>query len=211
MKTGKNDFKAKLPLILGGGGLALLFLALALFWAFVWAPQRQKIVFPLRFEEEIRAAAGEFSVHPCLLAGLIYCESSFRPEIESAAGALGLTQIMPKTGEWLAEKIEIRDYEPSMLLDPAVNVRMGAWYLGYLLGRYGGRPREALTAYIAGQGQVDAWLEDKNLSKDGLSLDEIPGKDVKEYAEKVLRAYAQYLEIYGDVLDPEHAFDGLLL
>ena len=66
--------------------------------------------------------------------------------------------------------------------------------------RYNGQWQEALTAYIAGQGQVDRWLEDPELSSDGKTLDVIPGRDVKEYAAKVMRTHEKYKAIYPDVL-----------
>ena len=134
------------------------------------------------------------------MAGLVFCESSFRADARSDVGAVGLTQIMPDTGEWLAHKLELEDYAPEQLEDPQTNLRMGCWYLRFLLDRYEGRLQEALTAYIAGQGTVDRWLEDPELSQDGKTLDVIPGSDVKEYAAKVMRMYEKYQEIYGDVL-----------
>ena len=60
-----------------------------------------------------------------------------------------------------------------MLTDPQINLRMCCWYLRFLLDRYDGRQQEALTAYNAGQGQVDKWLADPELSADGKTLDEI--------------------------------------
>ena len=182
------------------GGAALLLVAVALVWAFVYAPFRQEQIYPLDYVEELRAAAAEFSLDPCLVAGLVYCESSFQADAESDVGAVGLTQIMPETGRWLAGKLGIEDYTPEMLLDPSTNLRMGCWYLRFLLDRYDGQHQEALTAYIAGQGQVDEWLKDETLSADGKTLDQIPGQDVKEYAAKVMRMYEEYRQAYGDVL-----------
>ena len=72
--------------------------------------------------------------------------------------------------------------------------------LEFLHDRYNGQWQEALTAYIAGQGQVDRWLEDPELSSDGKTLDVIPGRDVKEYAAKVMRTREKYKAIYPDVL-----------
>ena len=140
-------------------------------------------------------------------------ESSFQADAVSHVGALGLMQIMPQTGEWLSGKIELEPkYAEEMLYDPAVNLRLGSWYISFLYDRYDGQWQEALTAYIAGQGQVDKWLKDPELSADGKKLDVIPGQDVKEYAAKVMRMHEHYKEAYPDVLVctmPDDTFDGM--
>lgn len=186
--------------------LVVLLGGLWLYWSFVWTPQREKLSYPLHYREEILLCAEEFSLEPCLVAALVFCESSFSPSAVSSAGATGLAQIMPETGEWLAGKLDISDYQPDMLLDPYTNLRMGCWYLRYLLDLFSGQRQEALTAYNAGQGTVNKWLQDPSLSLDGKTLisDKIPGRDAKEYAKKVEQHYEKYLEIYGPDLDPEH-------
>ena len=99
----------------------------------------------------------------------------------SSVGAIGLMRIMPETAKWLSGKVELgEEYTTESLYEPEVNLRLGCWYLSYLHRRYDGRLQEALTAYIAGQGQVDRWLKDPALSTAGKTLDVIPGKDVKE-------------------------------
>ena len=181
--------------------VVLALVAVAVFSVRAWEPKRQRMTYPLNYEQELLAAAQEFSIDPCLLAALIYCESSFRADAVSSVGAIGLMQIMPDTGEWLSAKIEIEGgYDVSRLTEPAVNLRLGCWYLDYLHKRYDGRWQEALTAYIAGQGQVDKWLADPALSSDGKTLAVIPGQDVKEYAAKVMRTHEKYKAIYADKL-----------
>ena len=182
--------------------VCLLMLAcLAAFWARRWEPQKKQLIYPLEYREELLAASEEFDIDPCLLAALVYCESSFQADAVSSVGAIGLMQIMPETGQWLSGKVELdEEYTTESLYDPAVNLRLGCWYLSYLHRRYDGRWQEALTAYIAGQGQVDRWLQDPALSADGKTLDVIPGQDVKEYAAKVMRTHESYKEAYPDVL-----------
>lgn len=196
--------KKRIGLAVSVSCVCALLLALAILtfvWVRVWEPQRERLMYPLRYEEELLAASEEFAIDPCMLAALVYCESSFRADAVSSVGAIGLMQIMPETGEWLATKIDLPEpYTTESLYDPATNLRLGCWYLDFLHDRYDGRWQEALTAYIAGQGQVDQWLEDPELSADGQSLDVIPGRDVKEYAAKVMRAHEKYKEIYPDVL-----------
>lgn len=198
-KKGQKVTKRQIWLAVSAVAIGLV--AVAICWAFRWAPKKQEIVYPLDYEQELLSAADEFSIDPCLLAALVYCESSFRPDAVSSVGAVGLMQIMPETGRWLSGKIELdAPYDDEMLYDPATNLRLGCWYLDFLHKRYNGRWQEALTAYIAGQGQVDQWLTDPELSKDGKTLDVIPGQDVKEYAAKVMRTHEKYKTAYPDVL-----------
>lgn len=196
-----NKNKLQMARLAGIGVLIVLLIIVAIIWARVWAPKRQEFVYPLEHQQELLDAAEEFSVDPCLLAALIYCESSFRADALSNVGAIGLMQIMPDTGEWLATKVELEQpYSVESLQDPATNLRLGCWYLDFLHKRYDGQWQEALTAYIAGQGQVDKWLSDPELSADGKNLDVIPGRDVKEYAAKVMKTHEKYKAAYPDIL-----------
>jgi soluble lytic murein transglycosylase-like protein len=68
-------------------------------------------------------------------------------------GAIGLTQLMPRTARWMGPGISTRD-----LRNPEVNVRIGLAYLRYLLDRYDGDLHLALLAYNRGPGTVDGVL-----------------------------------------------------
>ena len=198
--TANKKKRSRAAVIAAASVCALLLVCLTVFWARGWEPEKQKLIYPLEYEQELLNAAEEFEIDPCLLAALVYCESSFRADAVSNVGAIGLMQIMPETGEWLSSKIELDgEYTVESLYEPEVNLRLGCWYLSFLHRRYDGRWQEALTAYIAGQGQVDKWLKDPALSADGRTLDVIPGQDVKEYAAKVLRTHEIYREAYPDV------------
>ena len=199
--TARRKKRSRAPLVVSVSILLVLLALVTVLWVRVWLPSRHKIVYPLMYREELLAASAEFDVDPCMLAALVYCESSYQADAVSHVGAIGLMQIMPETGQWLSGKIELDgEFTTEMLYDPGVNLRLGSWYLSYLYGRYGGQWQEALTAYIAGQGQVDKWLKDPALSADGKHLDVIPGQDVKEYAAKVMRYHEHYKEAYPDVL-----------
>lgn len=199
--TVKKKKRSRGPIVISVCILLMLLVLLTLLWVRVWQPRKQEFIYPLLYREELLAASEEFSIDPCMLAALVYVESSYQADAVSPVGAIGLMQIMPETGQWLSGKIELEgDYTVDRLYDPAVNLRLGCWYLDYLYTRYDGQWQEALTAYIAGQGQVDKWLKDPALSADGKYLDVIPGQDVKEYAAKVMRIHESYQEAYPDVL-----------
>jgi soluble lytic murein transglycosylase-like protein len=97
------------------------------------------------FGAEIDAAAASNGIDPALLKGLVSQESGFDPTARSAAGALGLTQLMPGTAASLGV---------TNPLDPVQSLQGGAKYLRQQLDRFGGDPRLALAAYNAGPGAV---------------------------------------------------------
>ena len=88
----------------------------------------------------IAQAAAEAGVDPALLSSVAWTESGFRPDAQSAAGALGLMQLMPATAAGLG-------VDP---LDPQQALTGGARYLRSQLDRFGGRADLALAAYNAG-------------------------------------------------------------
>jgi soluble lytic murein transglycosylase-like protein len=94
---------------------------------------------------QIAAAAQRHGIDPALLAGLIEQESGFDPGARSAAGAQGLTQLMPGTAAGLGV---------TNPLDPVQAIEGGAKYLAAQLQAFGGDTARALAAYNAGPGAV---------------------------------------------------------
>lgn len=115
-----------------------------------------KLLYPFPNWEEIHRWANVYSIDPSLVAALIRTESHFRPHAVSSAGAIGLMQIMPATGKWIADKIGVDGFTTSDLYDPGTNIHLGIWYLRYLIDRFG-RVDAALAAYNAGPGNVERW------------------------------------------------------
>lgn len=159
---------------------------------------------PLSYRELIESAAAEQNLPPAFLCAIILCESSFDPQAESYLGARGLMQLMDDTAQWISGKFDdIENYSFDMMYDPAVNIRFGAWYLGYLARRFDGDALKVVCAYHAGQGNVDAWLSNPLYSRDGVTLDTIPTEDTAKYAKRVLSAYEVYQTLYFTPADPD--------
>jgi soluble lytic murein transglycosylase-like protein len=100
---------------------------------------------------EIHAAAREEGIDPELAFRLVRVESGFNPRARSYAGALGLTQLMPRTARWLDRRMTTRE----AILEPRRNLRVGFRYLRGLIAKYDGDLRLALLAYNRGDGAVD--------------------------------------------------------
>ena len=151
--------------------------------------------YPMTYAPEIRAAAQEFSLDPAYVASVVLAESSFDAEAVSSVGAIGLMQIMPATGEWIAGKLD-DVFDVQRLYEPSVNLRYGCWYLRFLLDRYDGDMRTASTAYHQGQGRVDEWLQDPQYSQDGRTLTAISSAVTDTYVNRIMENYEHYKELY---------------
>jgi soluble lytic murein transglycosylase-like protein len=111
-----------------------------------------------RLAHTIVAAARENDFEPMLLLAVIAVESGGHAFAVSPVGALGLMQLLPRTGAEIAARLDIRWRGPQTLFDPYVNVRLGAAYLRELADRYDGELSTALVAYNWGPGRIDRRL-----------------------------------------------------
>lgn len=179
--------------------ILILLLIAVLLTVFVFRPSAERLLmeqrFPLLYEELIFRYSEEYDLDPFLVMGVIRAESTFRAHVTSPAGAAGLMQIMPATGEWLAERMGI-SFEEDDLFNPAYNIRMGTYYLRLLINLFD-YTDTALAAYNAGQGHVATWLGDERYSADGATLHTIPFAETREYVERVNRYTEIYRELYS--------------
>lgn len=175
--------------------LTFLLLILAVIIALLLGRELEKRTYRLLYKDTIAQYAAEFSLDPYLVAAVIHTESSNRPEAVSPSGAIGLMQVMPETGKWIAGKLNIESFEEKGLFVPETNIRFGCWYLRFLLDRYGHNLPLAIAAYNAGQGTVDMWLQDPAVCE-GNVLYNIPYPETDNYLKKVQRAYEKYQILY---------------
>src|SRR5207244_9455601 len=88
-----------------------------------------RIAYPAAYGDLVTAAAKKENVSPLLLLALVRQESFFDPEAGSGAGALGLTQVVPGTGEQIAARLGITDFTANDLYRPKISLQFGASYL----------------------------------------------------------------------------------
>ncbi|HVS32242.1 MAG TPA: lytic transglycosylase domain-containing protein [Thermoanaerobaculia bacterium] len=97
------------------------------------------------FGSIIYREAKKNDLRPELVAAMIQQESRFKPTARSPVGAVGLMQLVPKTGRWMGA----RD-----LTNPTQNIQAGTKYLKYLNERFDGNETIVIAAYNAGEGNV---------------------------------------------------------
>ena len=116
----------------------------------------------------------------------------------SRVGARGLMQIMPATGEEIAEALGV-SYHVEDLFDPETSIRFGCYYLREQMDRFDQNPAVALAAYNAGPNKAALWLSEYGLDSKG-RIAYIPYEETKNYVNRVLQAQENYENLYPDVL-----------
>jgi len=162
-----------------------------------WDLRLLRAAFPFPYREEIVTTAEAAGVDPFLVAGLIRQESLFLPDIRSRAGAVGLMQIMPATGQGLARQEGLRAFQTSHLEDPALNVRLGTRYLVEQLQRWDGRVTDALSAYNAGPSRIARWRSAPTYGDPDLFVERIPFAETRGYVKSVTLNWSLYAALYG--------------
>jgi soluble lytic murein transglycosylase-like protein len=107
-----------------------------------------------RLAVQIHEAAVENGIKPEVAFGLVKTESGFKTSATSHVGAIGLTQLMPATANWLKPGTTRSD-----LRDTETNLEIGFKYLSDLIEKYDGNTKLALLAYNRGPGTVDRLLK----------------------------------------------------
>ena len=156
----------------------------------------RKSLYPLRYQEYVEKYSAEYGIPRELVYSVILCESSFREDIVSYAGAVGLMQLMPDTFDWL-QKLMKEEYNQEDIYNPEINIKCGVFYLSYLYNRFEDWDT-ALAGYNAGHNRVSAWLADTRYSDDRKTLKHIPFADTRNYVEKVNRVKGIYTDLYFD-------------
>jgi soluble lytic murein transglycosylase len=156
-----------------------------------------RIAYPPAFRAEVEIWAPRAGVPVELVQAIMREESALDPTVVSAAGAVGLTQLMPPTARELARRLRLPPPSAADLTNPALNIRLGALHLGDLLRRFGGATPLAVAAYNAGDAPVRGWLKTRgNLPVDEF-VEEIPLQETRGYVKRVLRSYAAYGFLYA--------------
>ncbi|MEG1500080.1 MAG: lytic transglycosylase domain-containing protein [Clostridia bacterium] len=146
--------------------------------------------YPLKYHDIIASQSEKFSFSPELIASVINCESSFNKDAKSAVGAVGLMQIMPSTGQWVALKMS-KPFSVEMLFDAEKNVEIGCFYLKYLLEKFKNLPT-CLAAYNAGEGVVKKWIDTNKFLFDGKDFVSCPYSETTKYVHNVLSSLKFY-------------------
>jgi soluble lytic murein transglycosylase len=154
-----------------------------------------KALYPLPYEAALRREAAKNNFDPMFAAGLIRQESTFQADAVSHANAIGLMQVLPKTGKLLAKQLKVR-YTKNKLFEPDYNIELGMLYIASLV-RQTGALEYAAAAYNAGEDRIAAWKAERNYDEIPELVESIPFTETREYVQVVLRNTEVYRMIYG--------------
>lgn len=134
---------------------------------------------------------------PDLLQALMREESALDPKALSWAGALGLCQLMPATAAGVAMQLKLKRPSQAQLLEPDLNIRLGARYLSDLVIRMKGVKPFALASYNAGESAVNRWRRENGDEDLAAWVEQIPLQETRGYVKRVLRSYNTYKLLYA--------------
>ena len=157
-----------------------------------------EIFYPLINWAEIKYWAGQRSLDPYQVAGLIRQESVFNPRAKSGANAFGLMQLLVPTAQTMAKKYVSKTamVTSDALYQPPLNIELGTAYMRDQLDKFG-RVEYLAVAYNAGPGRVPQWRATLPAEIDEF-VEAIPFKETKGYVQGVIRNSAQYRRLYDD-------------
>ena len=155
-----------------------------------------RLAYPAHHPGLLNEFSAQHAIDPLFIAAVIHAESTWNPGAESHAGALGLAQVMPATGDAIAGVLGHDNFNHADLLRPIVSVEYGATYLAEQLDTFE-NPYLAIAAYNAGPGNAARWHD---LAPDAVPADLVEVIDFDEtatYVPRVMSRYARYRYAHG--------------
>lgn len=134
-----------------------------------WTKTRLPKKFVAKHEALAQAIIDEsqrYGFDPVFVMSVIQGESSFNPAMRGKLDEIGLMQIRPATGEWIAKMYGITYKGEKSLKDPIQNVRIGTAFLHHLREKFDSHAQLYLAAYNMGARNVNNALAEKIWPKD---------------------------------------------
>lgn len=152
--------------------------------------------YPELWWPEVQTAA-KYTWDARVFHALVREESNFNPQIRSHAGACGLSQLMPTTASGSAKRMGLV-FRSADIWNPAINLKIGAWYLNTLHTRYHDNSAVALAGYNAGELNADRWLAAHPDWPTDAYVESITFRETRHYVKRVLSTWQTYRLLYAD-------------
>jgi soluble lytic murein transglycosylase len=154
------------------------------------------LLHPLPYPAHVFENCARYQMPPHLIYAMMRRESWFDLNAVSRAGAVGLMQLMPATGEQVASELGFPDGVRPNLLLPEVNLTFGIWYASHLLRRSNDDPLMMLAAYNAGFGNAKRWFGKGGGNAVVAKVDGIGYRETREYVKRIVEAARIYHSSY---------------
>lgn len=146
------------------------------------------------------------AIGPAVEKPLVYAiarqESTFNQKTISSARAMGLMQVTPSAGKYIARKFKATYNEKKLLSDPVYNVQFGAAELGDLLADFRGSYILTFVGYNAGRGRIRDWVarfgDPRDPKVDPVDwVERIPFSETRNYVQRVMENMQVYRIRFG--------------
>jgi len=155
--------------------------------------------FPFPFHKILFKESHRYKMSPYFMSAIARVESAYNTLAISSANARGIVQVLPVTGHLIARRRADHTFTAEDLLDPAVGLPYGTWYMKQLLIKFHGQEPLAIAAYNAGPHRMAQWLRHRGKSSPlDVFIEEIPFRQARRYVKKVLSIMALYRWVYED-------------
>lgn len=181
---------------------------------------------PNAFEKAIHENAEKNKLNPILVKSLIRQESAFGIKALSGSNAFGLMQIIPPTGQEIANDLGLKKLKlPEDMYIPENNIQMGTYYISKVLKIFRDSVPFGLAAYNAGPQRMKLFALARNEvmsqiqkptsePKDEIWFDELPWFETSFYVKAILRNSILYklsdMKSEASSHENEIKFDSLL-
>ncbi len=156
-----------------------------------------RLLFPHPYLKYAANYSSRYGIPMDLIYAVMRQESRYNQYCRSYANAIGLMQIIPPTGYYIAGKIGCDGFYPGMLYKKNINIDFGSYYLKSLLERFNNRKYLAIASYNAGPNAVAYWETRFGEARKLIFIESIPIYQTRDYVKKVLSNYYDYRETYG--------------
>ena len=143
------------------------------------------------------------AVEPCVVYSIARQESAFNARVVSSAHALGLMQVTPEAGRFIAKKFNVTFDQRRLLNDPAYNAQIGTAELGNVISEFRGSYILAFAAYNAGSHRVKEWIDQygdpRSPKIDPIDwIERIPFSETRNYVQRVIENMQVYRARIGN-------------
>ncbi len=153
--------------------------------------------YPKAYSDSVYRFSKQFDIPSQLVWGIMRAESSYKKDVMSPVGAVGLMQLMQATAQRVAGLMNEKLQDPRLLLEPDVNIKLGSRYLARLMRQFENSIPLVAASYNGGPHRVKSWL----ISFGQIDMDEfiehIPFLETRNYVKRVISNYNLYYLLYG--------------
>ena len=156
-----------------------------------------RLSYPIYYAEEIMPLAEAYGFDPLIQFALVRQESLYESFARSFAAAQGLSQVIPDTGAWIAQRLSWPNFVNEDLYKPYVGLAFGSYYLDVQLAAFNQHVHAALAAYNAGPGNAQRWYNIAGGDIDRFK-ETVDFAETRLYIERIYLGHAVYRFLYGE-------------